>query len=278
MSNLRQARNALELVPGMDADIAEITALEGGLVNRSFLVRPGGDAFALRVGLPTSATLIGVEASCERMVQQAAADKGLAPEVVFADDGAGVYLTRYLPGRAWRAAELAEPDRLEALSMLLRDVHALPLCGGRLDLAAAGDRYAGCIAGHSGDEQFAARCTRVIRSVAVGDALTCCHNDVVAGNIIENRRLWLIDWEFAGDNDPLFDLASLIGFHDMDDRCADVLLSAYKDGSDPASRERLAELVRAYDALQWLWFAARQCLHPAAWQADRLEQLRARIR
>jgi thiamine kinase-like enzyme len=278
MSKLKEARDALALVPGWDPNVAEFSELDGGLVNRSFLVCYEGDEYALRIGLPSSAALIGVETSCERTVQKAAAGRGLAPDVVYADGGAGIYLTRYLPGRAWRAGDLDDRKNLETLARLLRDVHALPVCGQTLDLAAAGERYAASIASHQGDEQFAGNCVEVIRTIADGDLVTCCHNDVVAGNIIENERLWLIDWEFAGDNDPLFDLASLVGYHDIDDRRADMLLSAYTGGSEPAARERLAELVRAYDALQWLWFAARQIPHPEDWQSKRLHELRERIR
>jgi thiamine kinase-like enzyme len=36
------------------------------------------------------------------------------------------------------------------------------------------------------------------------------HNDLLAGNFIDdNQRLWLIDWDYAGFNSPLFDLANL---------------------------------------------------------------------
>jgi thiamine kinase-like enzyme len=278
MSGVAAAKDALALVPGWDPGAAQICELDGGLVNRSFLVRYDGDEYVLRIGSPSTATLVGVETSCERLIQQAAAAVGLAPDVVFADEEAGIYLTRYLPGRAWRAEDLDEPENLEILAALLRHVHALPACGRTLDLVAAGDRYAGSIASARGDQQFAAHCVKAIRAIPDGDARTCCHNDVVAGNIIENERLRLIDWEFAGDNDPLFDLASLIGFHDLGDRRSDILLSAYAGGSHRAARERLAELVRAYDALQWLWFSARQILRPEGWQSIRLDELKARIR
>jgi thiamine kinase-like enzyme len=37
-----------------------------------------------------------------------------------------------------------------------------------------------------------------------------CHNDLLAANFIDaGERLWLIDWDYAGFNTPLFDLANL---------------------------------------------------------------------
>ena len=41
----------------------------------------------------------------------------------------------------------------------------------------------------------------------------CCHNDLVVGNIIAAPEIRFLDWEYACDNDPFFDLGgnSLVG-------------------------------------------------------------------
>jgi thiamine kinase-like enzyme len=100
----------------------------------------------------------------------------------------------------------------------------------------------------------------------------------VAANVIDGGNLLLIDWEYSCDNDPMFDLASVIGFHNLDASLTDVLLSAYAGGADAALRERLDEQVRVYDAIQWLWLASRHLAVPIASQARRLEFLQQRIR
>ena len=87
----------------------------------------------------------------------------------------------------------------------------------------------------------------------------------------------MIDWEFAGGNDPYFDLASAIAYHDLDADLERTLLAAYCDGAGPADRERLELAMRTYDALQWLWFALRQAQSPEAWQRQRLDELARRI-
>src|SRR5205823_3331421 len=41
---------------------------------------------------------------------------------------------------------------------------------------------------------------------------TLCHNDLLAANILDDgRRIWLVDWEYAGVGHPLFDLAGVSG-------------------------------------------------------------------
>ena len=43
------------------------------------------------------------------------------------------------------------------------------------------------------------------------------HNDLLAGNFIDDgKRLWLIDWDYAGFNSPLFDLANLASNNDFE--------------------------------------------------------------
>ena len=88
----------------------------------------------------------------------------------------------------------------------------------------------------------------------------------------------MIDWEFACDNDPMFDLASAIGYHNLDADCAGTLLDAYTGGADGEAKERLDEQVRVYDAIQWLWLATRHLVYPSREQARRLEELQQRVR
>ena len=54
------------------------------------------------------------------------------------------------------------------------------------------------------------------------------HNDLLAGNFIDDgRRLWLIDWDYAGFNSPLFDLANLASNYDFPEKLEQKLLEMY---------------------------------------------------
>jgi thiamine kinase-like enzyme len=86
--------------------------------------------------------------------------------------------------------------------------------------------------------------------------LCCCHNDLVAENIIATPDIRFLDWEYACDNDPLFDLAVIVAHHGLSDGQARVLLDAYFDGNGDAWRRQLGVQVRLYNALNWLWSVA----------------------
>ena len=54
------------------------------------------------------------------------------------------------------------------------------------------------------------------------------HNDLFSGNFIEdNNRLWLVDWDYAGFNSPLFDLANLASNNEFAEGLERELLEMY---------------------------------------------------
>ncbi len=187
-------------------------------------------------------------------------------------------MTEYLHGRVWQEADLESEQNLEALAGLLRQVHVLPVSRSPIDMSRIAEQYEQFLEVRDGLHAFAMNCIRIIRETSVPEQLACCHNDIVATNVIDSGGLRLIDWEYACDNDPLFDLASLIGFHDLGEQKQQALLSAYAGGANRELRERLTEQLRVFDAIHWLWLATRQLCSPQKDQARRLEELQARIR
>ena len=269
--------SALARVPGWDPQAAEIDELKGGLSNRTFRVSYGGEDFALRLDLEES-DVLRFDRTYEQSIMTAAHLAGIAPDVIFVDAAAGMLLTRFLPGRAWEHEDMLSDQQLVRLAELLRAVHALPACGKRVNYIEEAAAYEAFLAQRQGLHAFASSCVEAVRSTPDRDIVACCHNDIIARNVIDDGTLKLIDWEYARDNDPLFDVACAIGYHDLDERRADLLFEEYTGGARGDERERLVEQRRTYDALHWLWFAARQLVLPDPEQARRLEALQQRIR
>jgi thiamine kinase-like enzyme len=264
------------MVPALEGKRVAIEDLKGGLTNRSFKLLTRDGSFVLRLDAEHT-RMFNLDRIGEIAIVRAAAEAGLAPVVEYADAGHGILLYRFVPGETWSRADLDDAAKLDAVGELLRRVHALPPSGVRFDPRAVAQRYAAGLATRQGLHAFATHCEEIIDRASPMESAVCCHNDVVAQNIIATPALMLLDWEYACDNDALFDLASLIGFHDLDARHADALLGAYSGSSDAALRERLEEQVRIYDAVQWLWLANRHRLSPNSRQAARLEALQQRI-
>ena len=260
-----QAEHVLRQVPGWQG--ATLQELQGGLTNRTWLVEKDGKRAVLKIddevrSAPHDSRLE------EAAVQTHAAASGLAGDVLYADEV--TLMTAYVEGTVWEPAAFDDDDNLERIAGALRQLHALPLSGRTFDASVAAQRYATRTEGR--DSLLVAHCTRLIQSMRQPLNLCCCHNDLVAENIIATPEIMFLDWEYACDNDPMFDLATLIEHHELPGETALRLLDAYFDGDGARWRAKLAEQQRLYRALYWLWLAARPDTG-----ADELEKVASRI-
>lgn len=253
MSDRRDiAERALDEIPGWVG--GRLTALKGGTTNTTWLVEKDGQRATLKAD-PTPRGFPFAGRETEARIQRVAAEHGLASDVIYASPT--VLLTDFADGSVWTTEDLRDGDNLVLLARLLRRVHSLPPTGRRFDAKRAADFYARRIAANkSVDPAKVDEHVSILHSLPAAAELCCCHNDAVAGNILATPELRLIDWEYAADNDPMFDLAIVAVHHDLDLLQTASLLDGYAADSADQFRERLACEIRRYRALAWLWQAA----------------------
>ena len=232
---------------------ARLEYLPGGYTNRNYKVRIGNAAYALRV----------VEGRWPNPAERRYLALDMAPEVVAYDAARGHMLTRWIDGEVVANAPLS-PAEAGAYLAALHD--AVPLGLRRYDHAAeVGAFFRQAQQGRMLDSDVAAAFERLHWRPAT---VCGCHNDLNPWNIIRSRarhapgRLCTLDWESAGDNDPLFDLAGLaIGLGWQLD-AALACLNAYAEHRPialPAARReaRLRETLRAYQIREYAWAVAQ---------------------
>ena len=246
-----EPRSVLATIPGWQTSTLQV--LSGGLTNETWLVEADGRKGVLKIDSTRREPPYNSRVE-EARLQKLAAEAGLANEVVHADDT--VLLTKYVEGATWSRAELESDENLAKLARALRRLHALPLSGRSFDAVAAARQYFGVAS--DADPVLAEQHMAVIESMRRPRNLCFCHNDLVAGNIIAAPDVMFLDWEYACDNDPFFDLATVVAHHQLSNSQAEFLLDAYFDGDGQRWRNQLGEQERLYDALYWLWAAARR--------------------
>ncbi|MGH6901613.1 MAG: phosphotransferase, partial [Geminicoccaceae bacterium] len=218
--------------------------------NHNFLVEDRGQRFFVRIGQDFE--VHNVLRRFELAASRAAHAAGLAPEVVYAEPGAMVF--RYVEGRTLAPADVREPAMLERIVPLLRTCHReMPrhfrgpapifwvfqvLRDYAARLAEEQHRLA------AGLPRYLAAAERL--EAAVGPVeVAFGHNDLLAANLIDDgKRLWLVDWEYAGFNSPLFDLGGLASNNELAPELEERLLELYFDA--PVTDE----LRRRYGAMK----------------------------
>lgn len=241
--------SALQRLPGWAGATCEL--LHGGLSNQTWLLEKDGRRAVLKIDDEPREPPFNTREQ-EAIIQTAAADAGLANVVLAAADG--LYLTDYVEGEVWTAASVADDRNLELLADALRRVHTLPHTGREFGALQAAKRYARAI---DFDDALVAHCVGLIEAAGLPRRRRLCHNDLVAENILATPAIRLLDWEYACDNEPLFDLATVVEHHDLDDSQAAHLVNAYFDGDGERHFGALREQQRLYRALLCLWLAAR---------------------
>ncbi|MEL7537437.1 MAG: phosphotransferase [Pseudomonadota bacterium] len=242
---------ALARLPG-NVDAADVAAVGETSSADVFRVTVGGRLAVLRI------VDRGSDMAAQLAAQRQAAAAGIAPAVLLAAPDAGLLLTDYAPGTVLTATAMEDTDSVAAVGRLLRRLHDLPRLGVTLDLEAAARRYLGqCTAPARSSAVKAEREVRALLADVDDRPGVPCHNDPVAQNFVLGESLTLLDWEYAADNDPLFDLAVVSAHHDLASRRRDALLRSYCSASFEENRRRLPTWEAIYRRIYELWSVAR---------------------
>ena len=200
----------------------KVEMLGGGITNHNFKVVVDGDVLVLRIGGKDTA-LLGIDREHEYEAALMAARLGIGPEVLrFAD---GVLVTRFVEGEVGRADPATVGD-------LLKRLHGAPPVAGRFDSFRVVEAYAATATGYGRSlpdpygPAHEVACQIEARRAAA--PVVTCHNDLLAGNFIDDgERIWIVDWEYAGMGDPFFDLANFAVNNGLDEDGERALLEAY---------------------------------------------------
>ncbi len=258
----RAVRSAVaELLRDRNAELS-IRPLTGGIGNRSYLVAAEGQRWVVRLPKPASAGST-LDVRTEHRVMSQAAAAGFAPPAIVSEPGTGVLVTRYVPhARAWTAGDARWTDNIVRLAKLLRGLHRL-----RTDLPPfdAPSAAIGYLKRAEGADQMAPEqpdwAGELERLARVYDEQQCdtvlCHNDLVAANVLDDGRLWLVDFEYAVSGSPVLDLAGVAGMNDFDDSRRHHLIEAYFAGSEPSfGPDVLERTIRMVRLLGYFWAVA----------------------
>jgi thiamine kinase-like enzyme len=172
-------------------------------------------------------------------------------------------VTRYL-GATWTEQDAQSSDHIDRLASVLRRLHSLDVPAGvrKVDLAATVDGYVRTLLQRGTHNALAQpalrRCAEETALQLREDSTPClCHNDVHHLNVVGGDPVRLIDWEYAGVGEPLFDLASVCIYHRYRRSQRERLLSAYAASSEQISWQRLELACWLFDYIRDLWMAVR---------------------
>jgi thiamine kinase-like enzyme len=253
--------DVIEAIPGWAGRSIRIEPIETGLTNRNYRVDVDGEPFFVRI--PGAATdILAVDRANELHNTRAAAAAGVGPLVLHHLPAWDVFVLAWIRARTMSNETFAvagEPARVAAA--LLR-LHGGPRFRDDFDMFRLTEQYLRVvdergIAIPSGYRERKDRIARIEAALAVHPPPSVpCHNDLLANNYLDDGvRLWIVDYEYSGNNDPTFELGNTCQELGWDDARVAELCSAYFGEATDALLARMRLQMIMSDVGWTLWAA-----------------------
>lgn len=205
----------LDQVPELAGRPRRIEVLAGGLTNRNYKVTTDRAGYVVRCS-PDSASLLSIDRDHEHANSQAAAAAGVGARVVAYLPHEHVMIVCCIDGETFTDASFGQPGMIPRVARACRQLHEGPRFVNDFDMFDVQRQYLDVVQRHGfrlPDRylEFAPQVALMERALTVrADATVPCNNDLLAGNFIDDgTKIWLIDYEYGGNNDACFELGNV---------------------------------------------------------------------
>jgi thiamine kinase-like enzyme len=267
--------------------------LPGGLTNVNLRVRSTDEGDPLDVVVRWArgdAELLGIDREAEHDNAVAAYEAGVGAEVLEYRPELSIMVIAYLAGRSLTDADFGDPDVLRRSAHAVHRLHHGPRFTGDFDMFARQAAYLEVVREHGmtlppGYADHAAAWDDVRRALqAAPRPAVPCNNDLLAANYIDDgAQVWLIDYEYSGNNDACFELGNTTTECSFDEEQVDAWCEAYFGDPTPADRARVRVQALCSQYGWALWGFIQEAASPIdfdfhSWGMERYEKAAATFR
>lgn len=233
----------------------------GGLTNRNYRIDWQGKSYVLRI--PGEGTSEYIDRKAEAQNARIASDAGVNAPLSYFDPADGVMVTGFIDGGITMDGEkFKQRGRPARAAIALRRMHDFPEAfASRFELFAQIDTYLDLLRRKGatipdGYDAVHREAEKVRAALNARPAkLAPCHCDPLAENFLDTGdRMWVVDWEYAGNNDPMWDLGDVSVEAGFDAAQDEEMMEAYFGGRPPADQVGRMVMYKAMCDLLWtLW-------------------------
>jgi len=214
-----------------------VAPLSGGMTNENFLVSDSDNRFVVRLG--DDIPIHHVLRSNELSASEAAHAAGISPAVRYHEPG--ILVLDYIESKTLNAEDIRNPAILEKIVPMIKSCHqSIPkYLKGPAQIFWVFHvlrDYARSL--EEADSPYVKNLPEYLRITSELEALSgpydivFGHNDLLPANFLDDgERLWLIDWDFAGFNTPLFDLGGMASNSQLSEKQQRYVLETYFDAA-----------------------------------------------
>ncbi|AQS11897.1 choline/ethanolamine kinase [Clostridium saccharobutylicum] len=246
-----------------EGDITEVTPA-GGMTNKNYRICVKGIRYILRVAGAGTSQMIN--RNTEMFNSAIASEKGYNVEVPYFNLETGVKISKFIENaETLTHRSIKKEDNLKQVTTILRSLHECKdfHMDNEFNAFRELEKYEKILRSDNGEffedynevrekvmdlEEELRKCNRVF---------VPSHNDLVSENFVKDTegRIYLIDWEYSGINDDMWDLAALSLENEFSQDDIDLMFRLYFNGkeADENSRRRLLIHQICQDTLWAVW-------------------------
>lgn len=260
-------RYHLQLIfTGKDVSATKIEQI-GGMSNKNFKVHFEGKNYVLRV--PGNGSEGMVERTNEEFNAAAACKLGVNPEIRYFNPKTGIKLADFIENaETLNAATIQRHDNMRKIARIYQTVHNSRIrLKNEFNIFHEIEKY-DILMNTIGAKMYDGWVEVRPRVMALenylntlGVDLKPCHNDALYENFIKasDGKIYLIDWEYSGMNDPMADIAALFLEAGFEKENEDYLLDKYFEGNiPPNAREKIVCYQILWDYLWAQWTVIKE--------------------
>lgn len=249
-------------IMGLSDNMIKKFSFAGGMTNTNFLVKLENASYILR--MPGACTQTMISRKNERYNSKLATLMGLNPEMIYFNGKSGVKISEFIEN-----AETLNPTtaKQESNMMLITDI-LKKLHNSKFEFqndfnvfleyqkykSIADKSKINYYKDFNKAEEFFFYLEGEINKIGMN--MKPCHIDTVPENFIKdkNGRLYLIDWEYSGMNDPMWDVAAHILESSFNEAEEELFLSYYFNGEISKTDEQKIMIFKICQDMLWaLW-------------------------
>jgi len=246
-----------------DEDITEVE-LAGGMTNKNYKICVKGIRYILRVAGTGTEQMIN--RNTEMFNSAIASEKGYNVEVPYFNLETAVKISKFIENaETLTHRSIKKEENLKQVTGILRDLHESTdfHMDNEFNAFRELEKYEDILRKDRGDffEDYEDVREKVM---ALEEELIACkrvfvpsHNDLVSENLVKDTegRIYLIDWEYSGINDDMWDLAALSLENEFSEDDIELMFRLYFKGkeTDQNSRRRLLIHQICQDTLWSVW-------------------------
>ena len=190
-----------------------VTELSGGLTNRNLAIESDGKKYVARISSNSSA-LLDINREDEYKNSVIAAEAGIGAQVHDFLPGQGLLLIEFINGKTFAAQDIA--NNLPRVAKAVRTLHGAKPFVSEFNMFTLQKRYLDIVQSNNfiypaNYLDYEGHIAELKKSLSVlPDEIVPCNNDLLPGNFIDDgEKIWLIDYEYSGNNDACFELGNI---------------------------------------------------------------------